>query len=79
VVTFDPKNQVIVELRCEVEKLRKENRRLSLEVNRIGQRVLDERNRADQMKEYERQNVSLREEISRIQMARSTKARGNKP
>jgi hypothetical protein len=76
VTVFDAKKQVVVELRCEVEKLRKENRRLALEVNRIGRQVLDERNRADRMKEYERQNASLREEINQIRLVRSTKARG---
>ena len=51
VTAFDAKKQVVVELRCEVEKLRKENRRLALEVNRIGRQVLDERDRADRMNE----------------------------
>jgi hypothetical protein len=75
---FDAKKQVVVELRCEVEKLRKENRRLALEVNRIGRQIIDERNRADRMKEYERQNTSLREEINRIRLVRPTKARGKR-
>jgi hypothetical protein len=78
VTAFDAKKQVVVELRCEVEKLRKENRRLALEVNRIGRQVLDERDRADRMNEYERQNTSLREEINRIRPVRSTKARGKR-
>jgi hypothetical protein len=77
--TLDAKNQVVVELRCEVEELRKENRRLALEVNRIGRQVLDERSRADRMREYERQNASLREEIGRIRLVRSAKARGKRP
>ena len=75
VTAFNAKKQVLVELRCEVEKLRKENRRLALEVNRIGRQVLDERNRADRMKEYERQNASLREEIDQIRLVRSIKGR----
>jgi hypothetical protein len=78
VTAFDAKKQVVVELRCEVEKLRKENRRLALEVNRIGRQVLDERDRADRMNEYERQNTSLREEINRIRLVRPTKARGKR-
>jgi hypothetical protein len=76
VAALDTKNQVAVELRCEVEKLRKENRRLALEVNRIGRQVLDERNKEDRMKEYERQNASLREEINKMRLVRSTRARG---
>ena len=76
VTAFDAKKQVVVELRCEVEKLRKENRLLALEVIRIGRQVLDERDRADRMNEYERQNTSLREEINRIRLVRPTKARG---
>jgi len=79
VTAFDAKKQVVVELRCEVEKLRKENRRLALEVNRIGRQVLDERDRADRMNEYERQNTSLREEINRIQLAHSARARDRRP
>lgn len=78
VTAFDAKTQVVVELRCEVEKLRKENRRLALEVNRIGRQVLDERDRADRMNEYERQNTSLREEINRIRLVRPTKATGKR-
>jgi hypothetical protein len=78
VTAFDAKKQVVVELRCEVEKLRKENRLLALEVIRIGRQVLDERDRADRMNEYERQNTSLREEINRIRLVRPTKARGKR-
>jgi len=79
VTAFDAKKQVVGELRCEVEKLRKENRRLALEVNRIGRQVLDERDRANRMNEYERQNTSLREEINRIQLAHSAKAKDRRP
>jgi len=45
---------------------------LALEINRIGQQVLEERHRAERMAVYERQNASLREEISRIQAAGRT-------
>ena len=53
---------------CEtrVERLREQNRLLALEINRIGQQILEERDRAERMTVYERQNASLREEISRI-------------
>jgi hypothetical protein len=47
--------------------MREQNRLLALEVHRIGQQVLEERGRAERMTVYERQNASLREEISRIQ------------
>lgn len=63
------KEQKIIELRLEVERLGKENRRLALEVNRIGRQLLEERYRADRMAEYERQNLSLRKEINRMQQA----------
>jgi hypothetical protein len=36
----------------------------------MGQLVLEERERAERMTVYERQNASLREEISRIQAGR---------
>lgn len=72
----DAKEQRIIELRREVEKLRKENRQLALEVNRIGGQVLEERNRANRMADYERQNISLREEINRTQQARSARGGG---
>lgn len=72
----DAKEQRIIELRREVEKLRKENRQLALEVSRIGRQVLEERNRANRMADYERQNISLREEINRIQQARSARGGG---
>lgn len=62
----DTKDEKIAELRNEVERLGGQNRLLALEVNRIGQQVLAERERADRMAVYERQNASLREEISRI-------------
>ena len=48
-----------------------QNRLLALEINRMGRQVLEERERADRMTAYERQNASLREEISRIPRARS--------
>ena len=65
----DPKEEKIAELRSEVERLREQNRLLALEINRMGQQVLEERERAERMAVYERQNASLREEISRIQAA----------
>ena len=65
------KTEKIAELRNEVEKLRDQNRLLALEINRMGRQVLEERERADRMTAYERQNASLREEISRIPRARS--------
>lgn len=65
----DPRDAKIAELRTEVEKLRGQNRQLALEVNRIGRQILEERDRAERMAIYERQNVVLREEISRIQLA----------
>jgi hypothetical protein len=61
------KEEKITELRNEVDRLREENRLLALEINRIGRQVLEERERADRMAVYERQNASLREEIVRIQ------------
>jgi hypothetical protein len=67
----DPKDEKIAELRNGVERLREQNRQLALEVNRIGRQVLAERDRADRMAIYERQNASLREEISRIEQARA--------
>jgi hypothetical protein len=63
----DLKDEKITELRSEVGRLREQNRLLALEVNRIGRQVLDERERADRMAVYERQNAALREEITRIQ------------
>ncbi len=65
----DPKDEKIAELQKEVERFREQNQRLALEVNRIGRQVLEERERADRMAIYERQNASLREEISRVQRA----------
>ena len=76
VAAVDLGEQKIVELRTEVERLGNENRQLALEVNRIGRQVLEERDRADRMADYERQNASLREEINRIQQARSARGRG---
>ncbi|MBN9617191.1 MAG: hypothetical protein BGO25_04695 [Acidobacteriales bacterium 59-55] len=49
----------------EVKDLREQNRRLTLEVNRLGRLILHERDRADRMAVYEKQNISLREEIGR--------------
>ena len=69
----DLKEEKITELRNEVDRLRKENRLLALEINHIGRQVLEERERADRMSVYERQNASLREEIAHIQ------ARGRSP
>jgi predicted RNase H-like nuclease (RuvC/YqgF family) len=63
----DLKEQKITELRNEVDRLREQNRLLALEINHIGRQVLEERERADRMAVYERQNASLREEITRIQ------------
>jgi hypothetical protein len=63
----DPKEAKILELRNELEALRGQNRLLALEINRIGRQVLEERERADRMAIYERQNASLRDEITRIQ------------
>ena len=68
----DAKDEKIAELRNEVERLRGQNRLLALEINRMGQQVLGERGRAERMAVYERQNASLREEISRIQAAGRT-------
>ncbi len=67
----DSNLEKIAELRNEIEGLRNQNRLLALEINRMGRQVLEERERADRMAVYERQNVSLREEISRIPRARS--------
>jgi regulator of replication initiation timing len=75
VTRADAKEQKITELRNEVERLGEENRQLALEVNRMGRQVLQERDRADRMAVYERQNASLREEISRIRVPfRTTKS-----
>jgi hypothetical protein len=63
----DAREEKIVELRGEVERLKDQNRLLALEINRIGRQVLQEKDRADRMAIYERQNASLREEIRRIQ------------
>ena len=50
-----------------MERLKDQNRLLALEVNRVGEQILQERERADRMAIYEQQNASLREEIRRIQ------------
>jgi hypothetical protein len=66
-IDADLKDGKIAELRGEVERLQEQNRLLALEINRIGQQILVERERADRMLAYERQNASLREEIRRIE------------
>jgi hypothetical protein len=66
VTDSDVREAKIAELRNEVERLREENRLLALEINRIGQQILEERDRAERMAVYERQNASLREEINQI-------------
>ena len=53
----------IAELRSEIDRLRGQNRQIALEVNRIGGQILEERDRADRMSIYQRQNDSLREEM----------------
>ena len=63
----DAPEEKIAELRTEVERLKNQNRLLALEIDRLGRHVLQERDRADRMAIYERQNASLREEIRRIQ------------
>lgn len=68
----DAKEEKIAELRNEVERVQEQNRLLALEINRMGQQILAEREKADRMAVYERQNASLREEISRIQAAGRT-------
>ncbi len=65
--SLDPREAKIVELRSRVEELKEQKRLLALEVNRIGQQVLAERERADRMAIYELQNASLREEIRHLQ------------
>jgi regulator of replication initiation timing len=55
------------ELRQTVAELKEQNRLLALEVNRLGQQLLVERERAERMTAYERQNASLREEIRRME------------
>jgi len=52
---------------------------MALEINRLGQQVLEERERAERMTVYERQNASLREEISRIQGRRTGSVEGGGP
>ena len=63
----DPREEKIAELRSEVERLKDQKRLLALEIHRIGEQILQERERADRMAIYEQQNASLREEIRRIQ------------
>lgn len=70
----DPQDAKIAELRSEIDRLRDQNRQLALEVNRMGRQVLEERDRADRMSIYERQNVSLREEINRMTRTAGGKA-----
>lgn len=61
----DVEEKRTADLRREVEELREQNRQLALEVNRLGRLILQERDRADRMLVYEKQNISLREEIRR--------------
>jgi len=61
----DKGEKKIATVLSEVMELRKQNRQLTLEVNRLGRLILAERDRADRMIVYEKQNISLREEISR--------------
>jgi len=70
--TSDSRDEKIVELRNQLDGLREQNRQLALEVNRMGRQVLEEREKAERMMLYERQNASLRDEISRIQRARAS-------
>jgi len=71
----DLKEEKIAELRNEIERLREQNRLLALEIHRVGQQILEEKDRADRMAVYERQNASLREEISRIHAGGRTSLR----
>lgn len=75
-IDVDVKEQMLLELRNEVKRLGKENRRLALEINRVGRQALEERDKADRMADYERQNISLREEINHLQQARSARGGG---
>ena len=61
----DKGEKKIATVLSEVMELRKQNRQLTLEVNRLGRLILAEQDRADRMVVYEKQNISLREEISR--------------
>jgi hypothetical protein len=63
----DAREAKIAELREQVETLKEQKQLLALEINRIGQQILQERERADRMAIYEQQNASLREEIRRLQ------------
>jgi hypothetical protein len=63
----DGREAKIAELRKQVETLKEQKQLLALEINRIGQQILQERERADRMAIYEQQNASLREEIHRLQ------------
>jgi len=60
-------------LQDEVRTLREQNRRLALEVNRLGRQILQERDRANRMAVYETQNASLREEIRRLHQGTSVR------
>jgi len=62
-IANDSNEQMIIELRGQLREVREQNRRLALEVNRLGQRILQERDRADKMAAYEKQNALLRDEI----------------
>ena len=61
------RDEKLAELRQTVAELKEQNRLLALEINRLGQQLLLERERAERMTAYERQNASLREEIHRMQ------------
>ena len=69
----DLKEAKITDLRHVVGRLHERNRLLALEINRIGQQILQERERADRMAIYEQQNASLREEIRRFQNGRAAR------
>jgi hypothetical protein len=56
----------VAALSSEVKERREQNQQLALEINRLGRLILVERDRADRMATYEKQNISLREEIRRI-------------
>lgn len=62
---IDSRERTIIELRREMKELREQNRRLAIEVNHLGHQILQERDRADRMAVYEKQNAQLRAEINR--------------
>jgi hypothetical protein len=71
----DMEEKRAADLLREVKELREQNRQLALEVNRLGRLILHERDRADRMTVYEKQNISLREEITTAE-GRGRAARG---